>query len=158
MDIECMCENCKKSFISEEFLGMIITVVSGVLVFVICQLFIEYFLKPIQDYKKLRAKISYTLTYYADLYMNPIKSENDKDKFWECGSQNMRELSAEVRSFIELRPFGNIFIPKKKKLVDVAENLMGLSNNFFNNQNTDIYRLNNEYQNQIYKILKIKTK
>lgn len=134
-----------------------LTVISGVLVFIAGQLFNEYFLRPIQDYKKLRAKISYSLTYYADLYMDPIKYQDDKDKRRANGSVKLRELSAEVRAIIELKPFGNIFIPKKKTLSDVAENLMGLSNGFFSHQdNIDYVEYNKKRRIETYKLLKIK--
>ena len=151
-----LCKICQQSAIDENWVNILLTVISGVLVFILGQLFIEYFLKPIQEYKQLRAKISYSLTYYADLYMNPIESNKDIEKRWDNGSQKMRELSAEVRSTIELRPFGNIFIPKKKKLVKVAENLMGISYGFFITQGLNKEKLNNEYRNQIYKLLNIK--
>ena len=158
-----MCDNIKhlyetyeNSSIDKDLLNMLLTVISGVLVFVLGQLFNEYFLKPIQEYKQLRAKISYSLTYYADLYMNPIEFNKDIENRWKNGSQKMRELSAEVRATIELRPFGNIFIPKKKKLRKVADSIMGISNGFFTTKNVDRYTQNNEYRNQIYKLLKIK--
>lgn len=155
-NIKHLCETYEKSSIDKDLLNMLLTVISGVLVFVLGQLFNEYFLKPIQEYKQLRAKISYSLTYYADLYMNPIEFNKDIEDQWKNGSKKMRELSAEVRATIELRPFGNVFIPKKKKLKKVADNLMGISNGFFTTKNVDRYIQNNEYRNQIYKLLKIK--
>ncbi|MBE7033440.1 MAG: hypothetical protein E7406_04345 [Ruminococcaceae bacterium] len=132
-----------------------LTIISGVLVFVIGQLFNEYWLKPIQDYKRLRAQISYSLCYYGNLYMNPIKIQDDVDGKWNEGSQKMRELSAEVRATVELRPFGNIFIPGKKKLSVVAQNIMGISNGFFVIQNHDYITDNENYCKEIYKLLKI---
>ena len=113
--LEFMCNSCEtlsdvvSSMITKE---TFLTVISGVLIFVIGQLFNEYWLKPIQKYKELRAKISYFLCYYGNLYTNPIKSNEDKTGEWHNGSKKMRELSAEIRSMIELKQFGNI---KRKK-------------------------------------------
>lgn len=42
----------------ESTLNLIITVVSGVLVYVFSQLFTEFVLRPIQDYKRLKAKVA----------------------------------------------------------------------------------------------------
>lgn len=155
--LDCLCQLCNAQYaIDDDMLNMLLTIISGVLVFVVGQLFNEYFLKPIQQYKQLRAKISYSLTYYADLYMNPIEFENDSADRWKDGSQKMRELSAEVRAIMEIRPAGNIFIPNKKKLAKVAENIMGISNGLFISQKIDYCKNNNDFRMEIYKLLKIK--
>lgn len=116
--------------IGSDLVSMILTVLSGVLVFILGQLFIEYFLKPIQDYKKLRSNIAFALTYYADLYMNPVEKRCEE---YDEGKRKIRELSAQVRATIEIKPLGNIFIPQKEKLAKAAEGLMGLSNGFYCN-------------------------
>lgn len=153
----CSCQSCNtQPTIDDDMLNMLFTVISGVLVFVVGQLFNEYFLKPIQQYKQLRAKISYSLTYYANLYMNPVSNDNYNSDDWKIGSQKMRELSAEVRAIIEIRPIGNIFIPKKKKLAKVAENIMGISNGFFATQKIDYCKNNNSLRIEIYELLRIK--
>lgn len=139
--------------------NMILTVISGVLVFILGQLFIEYFLKPIQEYKKLRAKIAFSLTYYANLYGNPVKHEKGKVDNYEIGSDKIRILSAEVSSFVEIRPVVNFFIPQKDCLAEVAKDLMGLSNSFF--FTSDRFRTiehNHSYVNDIYRRLGIKVK
>lgn len=59
----------KNLVVSETFL----TIISGVLVFVLSQFFNDYWLKPIQKYKDLRGRIVYSLVLYANLYMNPIE-------------------------------------------------------------------------------------
>lgn len=133
-----------------------LTVVSGVLVFVAGQLFNEYFLKPINDYKKLRSKIAYSLTLYAYLYMNPVKFD-EKNSEIEEASYNLRKLAAEVDAIIELRPFGNVFIPKRKVLSEVSKNLIGLSNGFYETSQTDRTNLNDSTRKKIYALLKMKS-
>ena len=133
-----------------------LTVVSGVLVFVAGQLFNEYFLKPINDYKKLRGKIAYSLTLYAYLYMNPVKYD-EKNSEIEEASYNLRKLAAEVDAIVEVRPFGNIFIPKRKVLSEVSKKLIGLSNGFYDKNQVDRADLNDVTRKNIYALLKMKS-
>lgn len=150
-----MVEFLKDLITSNTFL----TVISGVLVFVISQLFNEYWLRPIQKHKELRAKISYSLTLYANLYMNPVTYEilNERKEIG-VASNELRMLAAEVDSAVELRPCGNIFISRKKVLTEVSKNLMGLSNNLYS-PHPDIAAKHNEKRcKEIYRLLKIKNK
>lgn len=150
-----MCDFLKDLVTSNTFL----TVISGVLVFVISQMFNEYWLRPIQNYKELRAKISYGLTLYANLYMNPVKYEllyETKER--DSAANELRMLAAEVDSFVELRPWGNIFIARKKVLTEVSKNLMGLSNNFYSPHPGIATEHNEKRSKEIYRLLKIKNK
>lgn len=147
-----MLEFIKDIITSNTFL----TVISGVLVFIAGQLFNEYFLKPIQDYKKLRAKIAYALTLYAYLYMNPIKFREKIDEIEEA-SYELRKLAAEVDATIELKPFANIFIPKIKILTKVSKNLIGLSNGFYTTNIEHTLQTNEVNRKEIYVFLKMKS-
>lgn len=110
-------------------LEVFMTVISGVLVYAMSQLFNEYFLKPIQDYKNLRSKIAYSLTLYTNLFMNPVNKDKIK-KEQEDALQEIRVLSASVNAFIELRPKWNAFIPPKSELKKVSKALIGISHGF----------------------------
>ena len=134
--------------------NVFITVISGVLVFVLGQLFNEYFLKPIQDYKQLRAKIAYHLTLYAHFYMNPITIDQSNEDY-QNASYEIRKLAAEVDSIIELKPFANFFIARKKILREVSKNLIGISNGFYSNDSFATIQHNDTCRNNIYKLLKI---
>ena len=147
-----MCDFLINLFTSEIFL----TIISGVLVFVIGQLFNEYFLKPIQDYKKLRGKIAYTLTFYAQLYMNPIDILSTNNEY-NSASYEIRKLAAEVDSLIETKPLGNLFIPKIKTLVNVSKCLIAISNNFYSNNISKSQNDNALRRSQIYSLLKMKS-
>ncbi len=136
------------------FWTVISTVISGVLVYVLGLLFNEYFLKPIQNYKELKAKISYSLTFYANLYMNPISDSNEE---YSKASLEIRKLASEIDALKELRPCGNIFMPNKKRLTITSKNLIGLSNNFCSPHPFEARKHNESYKKEIYKQLKIKT-
>lgn len=150
----------------KDFLGVIIkvassstflTVISGVLVFVLCQLFDEYWLKPIQQYKELRARISYSLTLYANLYMNPVeyKLVNVREEI-DNASLELRKLAAEVDSVAELKPFGNFFIANKRTLRKVSENLIGLSNSLYSPHPEVAVLQNDSRRKEIYKLLSVR--
>lgn len=140
---------------SDGLSNMLLTVISGVLVFVIGQIFNEYFLKPIQDYKNLRAKIAYNLTLHANLYMNPIIN-NKRNEEYDKASEEMRRLASEVNAMIEIRPKGNIFIPKAKELSEVSGDLIGISNNFYYTRLCEAVDANRKCREDIYSRLKIK--
>ena len=137
---------------TSEFVAVLTTVVSGVLVYVIGLLFNEYFLKSIQNYKELKAKISFALTFYANLYMNPISESNEE---YSKASLELRNLASEIDSFIELRPRGNIFIPNKKRLSKASKNLLGISNNFYSPNPFEATKSNESYRNNVYSSLRI---
>lgn len=139
--------------ISDDLFNMLLTVVSGVLVFILGQFFNEYFLKPIQEYKKLRAKVSYCLIYYANLYMNPINVKNEE---YDKGSEEIRKLASEVNAMIEIRPKGNFFIPKSKVLSVVSRDLIGISNNFYSIHFQEDVVENQKRREDIYLKLRIK--
>lgn len=141
---------------TNEFVAILTTVISGVLVFVSGQLFNEYFLKPIQDYKALKAKIAYSLTLYANLYMNPI-TISELNQEYSYASLEIRKLAAEVDATIELRPFGSIFIPRAKTLKEVSKSLIGISNGFYANSSLERIEINEKYRETIYKKLRIKS-
>lgn len=112
---------------------MVITVISGVIVFVICQYLVIVLLQPIQRYKELKEKISYYLVKYANLYANPINIDDCyeavmEDEYKEAKSK-IRELAAEIRGYIEILPLLRIGIPSKEKLKNASTRLIFISNN-----------------------------
>ena len=132
-----------------------LTIISGVAVFAVSQLFIEYFLKPVQEYKKLRSKIAYELTLYANFYMNPTLLEEVTDRAISA-SDELRKLAAEVDAEIELRPKFNFLIAKKKTLAEVSQNLIGLSNGFYSPHPDILIEYNEKRRNRINELLKLK--
>ncbi len=98
------------------------TVITGVVVFVLSQLFIEFFLRPIQEYKKLKSDISWALTYYANIYSNPT---GVKQELYNEASTALRKLAAELRAFNIRKPK---ILYKKETLEAASKHLIGLSN------------------------------
>lgn len=144
----------KNIVISETFL----TVISGVLVFVLSQLFNDYWLKPTHRYKDLRSRIAYSLVLYANLYMNPVEYKLAlQTEEREKASTDLRKLAAEVCAMAEIRPLGNVFILNKKALSEVSRRLIGLPNNIYSNHSNTTIKENTKYCTIIYKLLKLKT-
>lgn len=157
--ISCLCGERILSNQYNELFGMILTIISGVFVFVLSQLFNEYRLKPIQKYKELRAKISYSLTLYANLYMNPVeyKLANAREEI-NVASNELRQLAAEVDAMIELKPIFSLLIARKEVLAEVSRNLIGLSNNLYSPHPDIAIEHNDKRCREIYKLLKMKNK
>lgn len=134
------------------------TVVSGVAVYVLGELFNEYYLKPVQKYKELKAKIAYELVLYSCYYSNPInevKSVSTSNPQWDNASEELRKLAAETLAFAQIIPKINCVlrcIPAKNKFIEVEKNLIGLSNSLYNAHATT----NHELEKEIYQALNIK--
>ena len=119
----------------EQIIGLLITVVSGVIVYVICQWYTEFILRPIQEYKKIKAKTAKLLVLYACYYSNPlIYNEGENMSVYTAAANDIRELAAEVAAYAEIKPsqfFVFSAMPSKKKMIEAYHNLIGLSNSFF---------------------------
>ena len=138
--------------------GIFITVISGVLVFVLGQIVNEYYIKPIHNYKELRAKISYSLILYANLYANPVlfNSNNlNKNAESDHASMELRRLAAEIAAMIELKPMLCPFIANKDTLFEVSRNLIGLSNGFYCTD-SNMARDNEKRRNEICDLIGIR--
>lgn len=119
----------------EQLSNLLITVISGVSVYVLSQWYTEFILRPIQDYKSLKAKTAKLLVLHAQYYSNPqIYDDGGDYSAWSAASADIRELAAEVAAFVEVKPF-QLFvfyaIPSKKNLLEAYHYLIGLSNSFF---------------------------
>lgn len=102
----------------------------GVLIFIIGQIFVEAILKPYKRYKELKAKISYALVMYANVYSNPLiwekSSISDREKYEAVGNE-LRELASELTGYIEER----WSVPGRANSMNIsraASALIGLSN------------------------------
>ena len=115
-----------------EFWNISATVISGVCVYIICELFAEFVLRPIQEYKQIKAKVSKLLVFYARYYSNPwIYDDNGDCAEWIAAENAIRELAAEVAGYAEIKPcqlFVFYAIPGKNKLLEASSYLIGLSN------------------------------
>lgn len=118
-----------------ELWNLLATVLSGVLVYVISQWYTEFILRPIQEYKRLKAKTANLLILHAQYYANPqIYGDGGDFSVRFAASTEIRELAAEVAAFAEVKPFHPFVfcaIPTKKSLSKASRCLIGLSNSFF---------------------------
>jgi hypothetical protein len=143
--------------------SIIVTVISGVLVFIIGQILTSIWLTPLQQYKELKKEVVYKLSYYANLYSNAIvlADYSDSDKFVEefkLASDELRKLSCSLKGFAETISWFRIGIPNQKTINDSADLIMKLSNSFFTPYNTgesyEQNRKNYYIANEIFNKLK----
>lgn len=109
-------------------LTIFVTVISGVLVFALSEWLKEIWLTPLQNYKKLKAKVSWSLTMYACFYSNPVNSSDETERFtddYRNAQIELRYLASELRAFIETLSWCKIGIPPKKDIYDASANLIG---------------------------------
>lgn len=120
---------------NEDLKNLLITIISGVGVYVFSQWYTEFILQPIKEYKRLKAKAAKLLILHAQYYCNPWVYGAEGDcEVWKRASQEMRELAAEVAAFAEIKPTQILVlgaIPRKKDLLEAQSHLIGLSNSFF---------------------------
>lgn len=135
---------------------MVCTIISGVLVFVACEWLKEIWLSPLQEYKKLKAKVSKALIVHAQYYGNPISSASQKNEEYSHASSEMRNVASELLAFAEIMPFLHLGMPNARKIVQAGSQLIGLSNSFYvENEETryDHIAHNHERCNRIKSLL-----
>ena len=108
----------------------VITVVSGVSVFILGQLFIEFIMKPIQEFKDIRARVAWALVYYANIYCNPEDASNKSEKH-DIASEKLRMLAADLEAFIIRKPTLLKLFYNDKKILEASSKLIGLSNSVY---------------------------
>ena len=120
-----------------------LTIISGVIVFILGQLFIEYFLRPLQRYRELRAKAAYCLVFYANRFNSSFRTNAQETQ------DELRKLAAELAAFAVEKPL--IVLPRSRKcLNDASSYFIGLSNCTFDDTNYQmICKDLREYRTQI---------
>ena len=130
-----------------------ITVITEVLVIVIGQIFLESVIKPLQEYKRIKAKVSYLLAFYANVYTNPIVRGNgsslwDKESA-EKVSTEFRNVACELVGFKQQK---NKLV-RKKRIEKASSNLIGLSNGLYTDAKY-IDARKDENEKRVYEIKK----
>lgn len=115
------------------------TIVGGVIVFILCQVCVEVWLRPLQYYKQLRRTIAAMLVEYASYYSNPLQlaSQNTQeicDEYKKVGEKT-RQLASELKGFIETMSWLHIGIPSKDKVNKASMEMIGLSNRLHQKNN-----------------------
>lgn len=117
-------------------MAVFLTIVSGVMVFVMGQLILKLLIDPVQEFKKTVADVAMALIEYANIYSNPEVADQGVAK---KASEELRKLSSRLNSQIYLVPLyqftAKVFrLPSKEKILTSSKNLMGLSNGVFQSQ------------------------
>lgn len=123
-----------------------ITIISGASVYAISQLFLEFIVNPRKEFKQLKQKIFYTINMNKNYYLTPYDLLKE--------DRNVRHKSEYITASLELKKIGSEFasyvgtIPKyrfnkRKKLLEVQQSLIGLSNGLY------IYKIYNPVNDNI---------
>ena len=135
-----------------------LTILSGVIVFIISQLIFEFIIKPREEFNKLKGEIFCCLTMYANIIANPLRYSSIKDisenKEYLDASKNIRFIASRFAGILE----SHKFVCRKKKYYSVTSNLIRLSNNLWIDKRSkkDIYTENIKFENEIKGKFKIK--
>lgn len=126
------------------FNTVFLTVLSGVLVYVIGQIFSKFFIESIYKQKEVIGKISDALIFYANLYTSPKPGKVfDRPEGREEASDLFKRLACELSVKTDAIPCYNflsfIKIVRKKKYITEAHcDLTGLSNSMYPTNSTQV--------------------
>lgn len=115
-------------------MDIIVAIITGVAVFVLGQLLIRFVIQPLQDFKKVIAKVSHVLIYYADVYSNPGGSRR---MMIAETRKALRDSASLLRSRTVVIPFYTVFswlrwVPTRHDINQASGSLIGLSNSLVN--------------------------
>jgi len=110
-----------------------LTILGGVAVFVLGQIFLKFVIEPLQQYKEVKGEVSYALHYYANAGGPPgfAKEEERKE-----ASEHLRGLASKLRVCRHKIPWYRLFailgiVPKVEALLTASEHLTGWSNEVY---------------------------
>jgi len=120
-----------------------LTVLSGVLTYVLGQLVVKLVIEPVQDMRKTIGLISHALIEHASIYHNPGVPTQDA---MNETSRELRKLSSQLQAHLFLVPrygvISRIFgLPLHASVLEASSALIGLSNSVFNARE-NIYEVN----------------
>lgn len=148
-----------------QLISIFLTVLSGVIVFVIGQFVLEIIIKPLKEYRNLKSQITSELKYYSNIICNPVMhtGENISDnkvlfeKYIETG-EKLRRFSCDI----EARYYDNNSLIRrwfiKDNISDAGSLLIMVSNSLLIYENSGINHaiLNSDNLDKIKKYLNIK--
>jgi hypothetical protein len=109
------------------------TIVSGTFVFVLGQIILQFWIVPVQEFRKTIAAIAHARVEVGEVTSNPgvlVPERNDK------ASRRLRKLSAQLQSHLFLvwpyAPVARLFkLPSRDHVVQASRSLAGLSTSVF---------------------------
>jgi hypothetical protein len=133
-----------------------LTVLSGVITFVLGQLIIKLLIDPVHDFRRTVADIALVLIEYTNVYANPGIAGSEIEK---KVSEEFRRLSSRLNAQMYLIPYyqitAKIFrLPSRDKVFGAASDLIGLSNGVFKSA-SDLVLVNVERADKICNALGI---
>lgn len=132
------------------FLTSGLTIIGGVIVFVVGQIVNEFLIKPLLNYKKIIAEIDEELIFYSNIYSNAGQFCIEHKEICSPASDRLRRLACSFSSaYKQLVMFKKLSVTEKNK---VMGDLIFLSNSLWRQNNID-HNLNKS--EEIRKILKI---
>ena len=143
------------------FLTSGVTIISGVLIFIIGQVLLKLIIEPIHELNQVRGDIADSLIYYANIYMNlPLAfTDLSEAKKRDEAQKTFREESSRLCSkahFISKFKIWELLgiVPKLQNMMDAAEELIRLSNSIHGGE----ANFNNISREKISSLLDIKLK
>lgn len=111
-----------------------LTVVSGTIVYALSQLFLELFINPRKEYKQLKQKVLFIINMYCCYYTSPYNLLKEKFNVrpveeYRIASTELRKIGSEFASYIGTVP--KFRFKKRKKLLEVQQSLISLSNGLY---------------------------
>lgn len=112
---------------------VLVTVLSGVLTYVVGQLILKLVIEPVQDTKKTIGQISHSLIERANVISNPGVPSTE---VMDATSSELRKLSSQLQAHLYLVPSyartAKIFgLPTRACILTASRALIGLSNSVF---------------------------
>lgn len=110
-----------------------LTIISGVLTYVLGQVVLKLVIEPVQEMKKLIGQIAHSLTAHAHIIQNPgVPSE----EVMSATSLQLRQLSGQLEAQLYLVPMYSVTafvfrLPARAKVLSATRSLMGLSNSVY---------------------------
>ncbi len=105
-----------------------LTAFFGVVVFVVGQVVLKFFVEPIQEQAKVKGEVSNALVFYAN-----VEGALTTPELREEAKTQLRGLAARLRASVSQIPWYGVFealrlVPKEKSVMDASAALIGLSN------------------------------
>jgi len=108
----------------------VLTVIIGVITFVLGQIAIKFFIEPVQRQQELIGEIAHNIIYYADIWDNPGAASEEKNyeaaEIFRQYAGQLRALTNLINGYSYFSQLG--FVPSFRKINEAATGLTGLSN------------------------------
>ena len=135
-----------------------LTVLSGVGVFVIGQIFVKFVIEPIQEFYKLTGQIGHSLIYYANVYSNTEVSPEPELK---AAQETFRQHACDLHLRAHTIPLYGLWarirlLPPRTNANAAGSNLIGLSNGVYD-KSAKAGEMNDKSRQRIEALLNLKT-